>query len=240
MNSREYYGIDAPTVARNLALLGGAIVMAGVLGRRFQQGLGPPLIAAGICMAGTAAWMLVSSLWLKRTVMRSLLDERRWFGDESVLDVGCGRGLAAIEAARRAPSGSVHAIDLWHTADLSGNGPDALLASARAANIGDRLTIDTGDTRNMPYLDATFDVVISMTVIHNIPEAIGRRAAVKEIWRVTKPGGQILIFDILYARSYLHQLRELGATDIKLSGPILLWGSIGWKFTARKPPYTDS
>jgi arsenite methyltransferase len=236
MNSREYYGIDAPIVVRNLALLGGAIIMAGVLGNRFQQGMGSSLVTAGICMAVTAAWMLVSSLCLKRTVMRSLLDERRWRGDESVLDVGCGRGLAAIGAARRTPRGSVHAIDLWQTADLSGNSPDALRANARAANIEDRLTIDTGDARNMPYLGATFDVVMSMTAIHNIPEPSGRRAAITEIWRVTKPGGQILIFDILYARSYLRHLRELGATDTKLSEPILLWGLIGWRFTVRKPP----
>jgi SAM-dependent methyltransferase len=236
MNSREYYGIDAPSVVRNLALLGGVVVVAGVLGNGFQQGVGSSLVTAGICMAGAAAWMLVSSLLLKRTVMRSLLDERRWRGDETVLDVGCGQGLAAVEAARRIPRGFVHAIDLWHTADLSGNSPDALRANARAANIEDRLTIDTGDACNMPYLGATFDVVMSMTTIHNIPEASGRRAAIAEIWRVTKPSGQILIFDILYARSYLCQLRELGATDTKLSGPILLWGLIGWRFTARKPP----
>jgi arsenite methyltransferase len=235
MKSREYYGIDAPTVVRNLAVLGGAIIMAGVLGSRFQQNMGPILVTAGICLAGTAVWMLVSSLWLKRTVMQSLLDERRWRGDESVLDVGCGRGLSTIEAARRAPKGSVHAIDLWQTADLSGNSPDALLLNAQAANVKDRLTIDTGDARKMPYFDASFDVVLSMTAIHNISEASGRRTAVAEIWRVVKPGGQIMIFDILYARSYFRQLCELGAIDTKLSGPIPLWGVIGWRFTAHKP-----
>jgi arsenite methyltransferase len=59
--------------------------------------------------------------------------------------------------------------------------------------------------------------------IHNIPDKSGRQTAIAEIWRVTKPGGQILIFDIRHARSYLRELREAGATDAKLAGPILLW-----------------
>jgi arsenite methyltransferase len=105
MNSREYYGIDAPTVVRHLALLGGATAMAGVLANRFQQNTGPPLVIAGSCLSRTAAWMLVSSLWLKRAVMQSLLDEPRWHGAESVRDVGCGRGLAGCRGRQTNPKG---------------------------------------------------------------------------------------------------------------------------------------
>jgi hypothetical protein len=56
-------------------------------------------MAAGIPMLVASAWMLVSSLWLKKRVMRRLQDERAWLGDETVLDVGAGRNLVATEAA---------------------------------------------------------------------------------------------------------------------------------------------
>lgn len=235
MSSREYYGIDAPNVTRNLGLVGGALVLIGLLATRYFRGPSGFFLTPGLFMAGTAGWMLVSSLWLKGAIMRALLDERQWRGDETVLDVGSGRGLVAIEAAKRAPRGYVHAIDLWQSSDLSGNGPEALLANARIAGVERRLCIDTGDARCLPYPDGTFDVVASMTAIHNIADEDGRQAAILEIWRVTKPGGHILIFDILHTRAYLRTLQEQGAADAKLSGPILLWALIGWRFAVRKP-----
>ncbi|MGI4827168.1 MAG: class I SAM-dependent methyltransferase [Janthinobacterium lividum] len=172
---------------------------------------------------------------MKKKVMRSLLNQRHWLNDETVLDVGCGRGLVAIEAARRVPFGRVHGVDIWHAADLSGNNPDAIRANAAIAGVSDRLTVDTGDARNLPYTDASFDVVSSMTAIHNIGNVEGRRKAISEVWRVPRPGGQVLIFDIRHAKAYLQQLRELGAVDTALAGPVLLWGPLGWRISATKP-----
>lgn len=236
--AREHYGIDAPTVVRNLGVGGIALIVLGVIAPHIAAAiapLAPVLLGTGVGMAAGAVWMLASSLWFKKIVMRRLLAERSWRGDEIALDVGSGRGLIAIAAARRAPAGKVHALDIWQEQDLSGNSPAALLSNGRAAGVAARLVIDTGDARQMPYPDATFDVVVSMTALHNIPDAAGRATAVAEIWRVTRPGGQILIFDIRHARRYAAQLRALGAIEIKLRGPILLWGLVGWRFTATKP-----
>jgi arsenite methyltransferase len=233
--ARENYGIDAPTVVRNLALGGIVALVCGWLIPGIPPALTPALRSSGIAMAVAALWMLASSLWLKALIMRAMVGSRQWSGRERVLDVGCGRGLVAIEAARRTVHGSVHAIDLWQSVDLSGNTPDALRANATVAGVAERLRIDTGDARKLPYQDNEFDVVTSMTAIHNIPDAQGRRAAIAEIWRVTRPGGQILIFDIRHARAYLRQLRDLGATQTKAWGPILLWGPIGCRLRATKP-----
>lgn len=236
--AREHYGIDAPTVVRNLGVGGIGLIVAGLIARHVAAvaSLAPTITATGIGMTVGAAWMLVSSLWLKTIIMRRLLDERSWRGDEIVLDVGSGRGLVAIGAARRAVAGTVHALDIWQEQDLSGNSPATLTANGRAAGVAQRLVVDTGDARQMPYPDAMFDVVASMTAIHNIPDKAGRAAAIAEVWRVTKPGGQALLFDIRHARSYAAQFRTLGASEVKLRGPILLWGPIGWRFTATKPP----
>ena len=237
MSGRENYGIDAPTVVRNLWLLGMALLIAEIASLNFHVlvWLAPTMLFTSAATIGMSLWMLVSSLWLKKIVLRHLLDARRWRGDETVLDLGCGRGLVAIGAARRVPSGKVLAIDLWQDVDLSGNTPEALTANAQAAGVADRVSVETGDARSLPYPDASFDVVASMTVIHNIPDEAGRTAAVAEAWRVTKPGGQILIFDIRHARAYLRQYRALGATGVVLSWPILLWGVLGWRFAVTKP-----
>lgn len=242
---RENYGQDAPGVMRNLALIGIALTViartSGDGGLWFEdlpgwlQALRPTVIATGVALTLMALWMAISSRWLKPIVLKSLLDQHNWRGDEAVLDIGCGRGLVAIGAARRVPNGHVTGIDLWQEVDLAGNTPAAILANADLAGVADRLTVDTGDARALPYADASFDVVASMTAIHNIPDAAGRTQAIAEAWRVTKPGGQILIYDIRHARAYAVQLRGLGATGIRMSWPILLWGVLGWRFTATKP-----
>jgi SAM-dependent methyltransferase len=241
----EDYGIDAPTVVRNLAGAGLLLLIAsaGTAALLRLHIVAPSpltrilsmngLVTAIICLV-MACWMIASSKWLKRKVARALLDSRDWRGDEAVLDIGCGRGLVAVAAARRVPRGKVTGVDIWQEVDLGGNSPEAISANAGAAGVADRLAVDTGDARALPYPDASFDVVASMTAIHNIPGADGRRAAIAEAWRVTRPGGQILIFDIRHARSYAAQLRALGA-EVKLTGPILLWGPIGWRFSAVKP-----
>jgi arsenite methyltransferase len=240
MSTRENYGIDAPTVVRNLALIGVPLAVIGLtIGHLAPKEnllwqLHPTIAGTGIGMTLGALWMLASSLWLKQIVRDRLLGERQWRGDEAVLDAGCGRGLVAIDAAKRVPRGHVTGIDLWQAVDLSGNTPEGIRANAQAAGVADRVTVDSGDIRALPYPDASFDVIGSMTVIHNIPDAEGRAQAIREIWRVTRPGGQILIFDIRHARTYARQLRALGAS-VQVKGPIFLWGPLGWRFSATKP-----
>ncbi|HLQ36323.1 MAG TPA: class I SAM-dependent methyltransferase [Planctomycetota bacterium] len=242
---KEDYGIDAPTAVRSLMVIGLALLLAGTgarLALRHDAAEPSPLLLmfrsglpAGIACVIGATWMLLSSKVLKHRVARALLDARQWHGNEQVLDVGCGRGLVAVLAAKRVADGHVTGIDLWQARDLSGNHPGAMRANAEAAGVAGRVTVDTGDARSLPYPDGSFDVVASMTAIHNIPGAAGRAAAIREAWRVTRPGGQILVFDIRHARKHAAQLRAAGAVDVRLHGPILLWGPIGWRFSATKP-----
>ena len=243
--TKEDYGIDAPTVVRNflligltLLVLGGGTLLAiseGWLGAATPVRILVDAMPTGVICLVMAGWMTLSSRVLKMKVCRAMLDSRAWRGDETMLDIGCGRGLVAIAAARRLPRGHVTGVDLWQEKDLGGNSPEAIRANAEAAGVAGRLTIDTGDARALPYADGAFDVVASMTAIHNIPDHEGRMRAIVEAWRVTKAGGDILIFDIRHGRKYAKRLRELGAADVRLTGPILLWGPIGWRFIATKP-----
>ena len=110
-NKGEDYGIDAPTVVRNLAVAGFLLMILSIGTTMLLQ---LRIIAPGtltrilgingmttaiICLV-MAFWMIASSKWLKQRVCRALLDSRAWRGDEAVLDIGCGRGLVAVAAAR--------------------------------------------------------------------------------------------------------------------------------------------
>ena len=62
------------------------------------------VVAGGLCLAAAAA-MLWSSKIGKLRARDELIGAIPWRGDEQVLDVGCGRGLLLIAAAKRLTSG---------------------------------------------------------------------------------------------------------------------------------------
>lgn len=173
-------------------------------------------------MIGSAALMLASSLLGKRFVATRLIRSLQLRGDEHVLDVGCGRGLLLIEGARHLPRGRAFGIDLWKTSDQSGNAQAATLANAQAAGVADRVAIDTGDMRHLPYADSSFDAIVSSLAVHNLPSSADREQAMREIARVLKPSGRIALLDFRHAAAYASTLRQSGLVDVGVSLPNLL------------------
>jgi hypothetical protein len=106
---RSDYGIDAPKLVKRFALRGGLLVaFAAVLyfaNRNTSPGaataLASMLISIGLTFIIVAAIMVWSSRVAKLKVRDRILDSLPWRGDESVLDIGCGRGLLLIGAAQR-------------------------------------------------------------------------------------------------------------------------------------------
>jgi SAM-dependent methyltransferase len=236
------YGIDAPIVVRKLFgragwLLAVALV---VLYINHSEYPGPSdrlfLVLGGvgvICLL-QAAYMIWSSKVAKPKLRDRLIDSLDLKGDEKVLDVGCGRGLLLIGIAKRLKSGKATGVDVWRAEDLSGNSADATKQNAKVEGVFDKVRIENGDARKLVYPDANYDVVVSSLAIHNIPEREERAEAVREMWRVLKPGGRLLIFDILRTGEYEKVLRESGANDVQRSGLEFLWGLPSRSLTARK------
>jgi ubiquinone/menaquinone biosynthesis C-methylase UbiE len=134
-----------------------------------------------------------------------------------VLDVGCGRGLLLIGAAKRLTTGKAVGVDIWQTEDLSGNRPEATQENARLEGVSDRVEVKDGDARRLPFADGTFDVVVTKWVLHNIYNAAERDTAVREIARVLKPGGRLLIGDVRHTGRYAQVLRQSGLEDVRRS-----------------------
>ena len=237
---RPDYGLDAPGVVRNLALaaLAGSLLFlstfwrpgSGVLTLRPGAGITVllPYTRIGLWVAlgcgAMAIWMYWESRVGKLREREQLLDLVPWTGTERVLDIGCGRGLMLNGAARRLTSGSATGIDLWRATDLSGNRPEATLANAHLEGIADRVRVETGDMRELPFPDRSFDVVLSSAAIHNLPTGADRRRAVQEIARVLAPDGYVVISDIRHVSAYEKDLAAAGCTVTRRVGSPIVAG----------------
>jgi SAM-dependent methyltransferase len=246
------YGIDAPPVVGVLLLLSAAAFTLAALLYLLPapHPAGIPLLEIALVFGANCLANVLAMLWYSKAgKMRQrdrLLDLVPWRGDETVLDVGCGRGLVLIGAARRLTTGKAVGVDIWQRADLSGNRPEATLENARRAGVLERVEVQDGDARQLPFPDAAFDVVVSSLALHNIPSRPDREQAVREIARVLKPGGHVALLDIQHTRDYARVLEQCGLTGVRRASPgplffvvftLLTWGAIRYcRVTGRKAP----
>lgn len=106
---------------------------------------------------------------------------------ESVLDIGCGTGTLAIVAKREVgANGKVCGIDA----------SPAMIARAtsKATRAGVRVSFRNAVAEALPFPDAHFDVVLSTLMLHHLPRKLRQQCA-REVRRVLKPGGRVLVVD---------------------------------------------
>ena len=140
----------------------------------------------------------------------------------------------AIGAAKRLKSGRVTGIDVWNPQVLSGNSIEAAKANAKLEGVADRVRFETCDPRKLVYPENNFDVVVSAAALHHLSEEEDRDHAVREMYRVLRPGGRLLIFDSWHTGRYAQVLRECGASDVTLSAWEWQWCAPSRSATARK------
>ena len=180
--------------------------------------------------------MVLSSRVAKPKIRDRVLDSIPWRGDENVLDVGCGRGLFLIGAAKRLTTGKATGVDIWQAEDLSGNSAaKRRCGNAKTEGVAERIKIETADARKLPFAANSFDVVVSSLALHNIPSSQERTKALNEIARVLKPGGYLAIFDIFHTGEYAKTFRQIGFHEVQLSPMTFLWCVPTRTLTARKP-----
>lgn len=102
-----------------------------------------------------------------------------------LLDVACGTGRTLHQLARAHPAMRLHGCDL--------SPPYVRLARKRLADVAE-LTLAVENAEALPWADATFDVATSVYLFHELPRR-ARRNVARELYRVVRPGGLIVIED---------------------------------------------
>ena len=130
--------------------------------------------------------------------------------------VSLGALLLLVGVAKRLEDGTATGVDIWKSEDLSGNRADVPLRNAELEGVKERVAVQTADMRRLPFDASSFDVIVSRAAVHNLYSAADRAAAIREIARVLKPGGQALIADIRHHREYAKTFSENGCRDVRL------------------------
>ena len=127
---------------------------------------------------------------------------------ETVLDLGSGAGLDCFLAAEQVGGqGAVIGVDF--TQDMI----DKATENAGKLGLGN-VTFKHGDIEALPLADATVDVVMSNCVINLTPD---KDAVFREAFRVLRPGGRLVVSDIVLSRP---------ATEAEMQDMALLTGCI--------------
>jgi SAM-dependent methyltransferase len=160
---------------RKLTLGGGAAALGAALWWRKNP---------SACPYSQRFWVEAPHPFITRERLREALEPRR---GERMLEVGPGTGYYSLPVAEwLGPDGRLDVLDvqqemLDHTA-----------ASAHEAGIPN-IVASRGDARALPYEDDTFDAAFLVTVLGEVPD---QDAALRELRRVVKPGGRIVVGEL--------------------------------------------
>jgi arsenite methyltransferase len=135
---------------------------------------------------------------------------------DRVLDAGCGPGFYVAELLDRVgPDGSVVGVD---------SSPQMLALAAHRTEGRPNVELREGDVSALPVQDADFDRALSVQVLEYVADV---PAALAELYRVLRPGGRLLVWDVDWATVSWHSgdqarmQRFLEAWDEHLSHPSL-------------------
>ena len=214
---RGSYGIDAPYGPAFIALVAALELALAISFGNVRN------LLAGLFTLAILGLYLHGTLRGKFVVWAELLETLNLRGDERILDMGCGRGAVLLMAAQHLITGRAVGVDLWRSADQSGNSTEATQRNAVAEGVADRVELHTGDMLALPFDENSFDVVVSSLAIHNIGGRAGREKAIDEAARMLRSGGRLMIADVRATGQYQARLAKIGMSDVARLG-------LGWRF----------
>lgn len=175
------------------------------------------LIGLGLLILGvlTNGWLKLLSLisgivlvliflWpgLGMSIMNIVLGNTHFTGIElkslnniespKILDVGCGTGRTAIKIAKNLKNGGVlYGIDIYSKTAIGGNALETVVRNAKLEGLEDKTLFQYGSAIEIPFESSLFDKVNFSSVLHELHMDQGPEKALKEAYRVLKPGGYL-------------------------------------------------
>ena len=108
-----------------------------------------------------------------------------------ILDAGCGAGRTTLSLGRVLKQGQIVAVDRFDADYIDAGGRDLLENNLRLAGLTNRVRIETGDLKRLPFEDQTFDAAVSAHALDHLGPDKGQ--GMREVLRVLKPGGRLLV-----------------------------------------------
>ncbi len=105
-----------------------------------------------------------------------------------ILDAGTGTARIPILMCQQRPQYLITAVDLAQSMLIIGQ------RNVEEAGLNQRIRLERVDSKRMPYPDLEFDMVISNSLVHHLPDPL---SFFQEIKRLVRPGGAILIRDLI-------------------------------------------
>jgi ubiquinone/menaquinone biosynthesis C-methylase UbiE len=105
-----------------------------------------------------------------------------------ILDIGTGTARIPILMCQQRPQYLITAIDLAQSMSIVGQ------RNIDEAGLNQRIRLELVDAKRMPYPDLEFDMLISNSLVHHLPEPL---SFFQEIKRLVRPGGAMLIRDLI-------------------------------------------
>jgi ubiquinone/menaquinone biosynthesis C-methylase UbiE len=192
-------------------------------------------LSPGKLAIGAGAGIAAAALWWRKNPSACPYSQRFWVEaphplitrarlldtlapqpGERVLEIGPGTGYYTLDLAEWVgPDGEVEIFDLQqemldHTMRR--------VAKRRATNNAGLAPVNAtrGDAQQLPYVDSSFDAVVLVTVLGEIPD---QARALAEIARVLRPGGRLVVGELLGDPHYVSPSaleRRAGAAGLRL------------------------
>lgn len=125
----------------------------------------------------SAAYEQQMGRWSRR-LAEPFLDFAEVADGETILDAGCGTGSLTFAIAKRCKPAAIQGIDR----------AEAFVEYAKSKNVNERITFRAADVCNLPFPNARFDRVLSLLVLHFVPDSV---KAISELKRVARPGATV-------------------------------------------------